>query len=76
MGRAPRLSSRELCKRIEALGARKLDSERGKGSHVMYERKRADDTIGRASVPTHGDVILPKTLSSILRALGLSREDL
>ena len=76
MTRVPRWSSKKLQKRLKELGAQKLPGKRGKGSHVMYERRRDDGTIGRTPVPTSCDVILPKTLRSILTALGLTQEDL
>lgn len=42
----------------------------------MYECERSDGTMGRTAIPTSCDVILPKTLRSILTALGLTEEDL
>ena len=75
MAKTPRWSARKLRKRLEELGASELKG-RGKGSHALYSRKRADGTTGRVAVPTSGDVILPKTLASILKSLGLARDQL
>lgn len=75
MAKAPRLSSKRLCKRLEKLGAVQLPG-RGKGSHAFYQRQLADGTLGRTPVPTGCDVVLPKTLASICKKLGIAIEDL
>ena len=76
MPKSPRLSSKELCKRLAKLGAVKLSDKRGKGAHAIYARKRDDGTVGRATVPMGNDTVTQGTLGSIVRALGLTKDDL
>jgi predicted RNA binding protein YcfA (HicA-like mRNA interferase family) len=64
------MNSRELLRKLRRLGAT-IDPHRGKGGHVEVELR------GRRSiVPTGSKPIRRGTLFSILRDLGLRREDL
>ena len=65
------LTTREVIRRIEALGGRRI---RVKGSHATYEVvvRHADGSVrmAPAQVPIHGGDVPPGTLRSIQRQLG------
>lgn len=70
----PALSSRELCKALEALGATALPKKRGKGSHRMYERT-VHGRVCRTPVPTGRGTVAPGTVNAIRRTLKLTPGD-
>ena len=63
-------SSRELLRRVRRLGA-EIVPERGKGGHVMVRRGERV-----TYVPTGSGELAPGTLASILKALGLRRDQI
>ena len=64
------MTGRELLRRLRRLGA-EIVTGRGKGGHVMVRLQ------GRVTfVPTSSGELPPGTLASILRALGVRRDQL
>jgi predicted RNA binding protein YcfA (HicA-like mRNA interferase family) len=63
----PRLSGREVVKRLERLGFAQV---RQRGSHVVLRKDSAEGTVG-CVVPLHDDLAVG-TLRGILRQAGVS----
>lgn len=70
MTKAPRLNGKELRRALEKSGFRCVRIE---GSHHILKR---DFPPARISVPVHGaEIIKPKTYRRIIKAAGLTDED-
>ena len=69
-----RLSSRELARKLKALGAWEMTG-RGKGSHRMFARMHADGRTYSTTVPWNRDCVASGTLHAIRRSLRLTPED-
>jgi len=70
MGRTPRVTAAEIIRVIEQLGFSRV---RSSGSHFIYRNAEGR----RTTVPFHpGEILHPKTLSAILRDVGLTPEEL
>lgn len=62
---------REVAKRLRKLGC--LEARKGKGSHTLWKNPKTD---GSTVIPVWGHKDLPPgTVRSILRQLGIDRED-
>ena len=74
MPRLPRVSGKETVKALQRAGFRAFDQS---GSHVYLHKFDGQKFGPRVTVPVHGNKTLaPKTLQSILKAAGVSVEEL
>ena len=69
MGKAPRVTARDVVKVLEQTG---FTLSRSRGSHFIYAREDGR----RATVPVHGsDILHPKTLAAIFRDADLTIDE-
>lgn len=74
MPRLPRVSGKDLVRALNRAGFKILDQT---GSHVYLHKYDGSQFGPRVTIPVHGQKTLaPKTLKSILAAVGISVQNL